>query len=128
MSWDWLPATRADLQILWSYVLGQTEHITMMGERTMALVDDLVARLSAATDELASDLEALRQEVAGLDENVAAKFEPLVSRLEAMGRDPENPVPGTEGEAADATEAVQAPGGGTEVTNPTPGAQDNPNA
>lgn len=77
---------------LWSYVLDQTDEIATLGER-MAATDDLVARLDAATNELASDLSALRDEVANLDAGVAAKFEPLVSRLEALGADPSNPVP-----------------------------------
>ena len=82
----------ARFKSLWSYVLDQQRYITMMGER-MAATDDLVVRLDAATNELAADLAALRDEVAGLDAGVAAKFEPLVSRLEALGQDPTNPVP-----------------------------------
>jgi hypothetical protein len=96
MSWtDWLPATRGDLKNLWSYALDQTDHITKLGER-MAATDDLVARLDTATNELASDLAALRDEVANLDAGVAAKFEPLVNRLEALGADPADPVPAPE--------------------------------
>lgn len=100
----------ARFQSLWSYVLDQTEMITMLGVRVTA-TDDLAARLNAATNELAADLQALRDEVAGLDAGVAAKFEPLVSRLEAMGVDPANPVPDPE------------PAPGTDVTNPTPGSE-----
>lgn len=59
----------------------------------MSAVDDMVARFGAATDEIAADLQALRDEIAGDDAAVAAKFEPLVSRLEALGQDPANPVP-----------------------------------
>jgi hypothetical protein len=62
-------------------------------EHWMATTDELVARFAAATDEIASDLEALRGEVALLDAGVAAKFEPLVARLEGLGADPANPVP-----------------------------------
>lgn len=61
--------------------------------KTMATIDELVVRLGAATDEIASDLDTLRAEVANLDPAVAAKFEPLVARLEALGADPTNPVP-----------------------------------
>lgn len=106
---------------LWSYVLDQTEHITTLGERIMTATDDLAARLNAATNELASDLAALRDEVANLDGAVAAKFEPIVSRLEAMGTDPADPVPAPE-------EPVNPGLPEGETVNPTPGAQDNPNA
>lgn len=85
----------ARFESLWSYVLDQTEHITMLGARVTA-TDDLANRLNLATNELAADLQALRDEVAGLDAGVAAKFEPLVARLEAMGTDPANPVPDPE--------------------------------
>ena len=128
MSWrEWLPATQGDVKNLWSYVLDQTDHITRIGEITMARVDELRARLAAATDELARDLEDLRGRLAQQDESLAAELEPMVSRLEAMGRDPENPVPdapaggGNDGSAG-------TPGGGTDVLNPTPDAADNPDA
>jgi hypothetical protein len=98
MSWDyWLPATRGDLQNLWSYVMDQTEYITRIGEATMARVDELRARLAAATDEIARDLEDLRGRLAQQDEALAAELEPMVARLEQMGQDPENPVPDADG-------------------------------
>jgi uncharacterized coiled-coil protein SlyX len=62
-------------------------------EEKMAATDDLVTRLGTATDEIASDLADLRDQVANLDPAIAAKFEPLVARLEAMGQDPADPVP-----------------------------------
>jgi hypothetical protein len=131
MTWDdWLPATRADLKrdtkSLWDYVLSQTEHITRIGEITMARVDELRARLAAATDELARDLEDLRGRLAQQDESLAAELEPMVARLEQMGQDPSNPVP--DAPAAGGSDGSDVtPGGGTEVVNPTPGADDNPN-
>lgn len=100
---------------LWSYVLDQTEHITQLGVRVTA-TDDLAARLNTATNELASDLAALRDEVAALDGDIAAKFEPLVSRLEAMGADPADPVPAPEPAPVD-------PNAPVDVTNPTPGSE-----
>jgi hypothetical protein len=130
---DWLPATRGDLRRLWSYVLDQTEHITTIGDVVMARVDELRTRLAAATDELARDLDDLRGRLAQQDEALAAELEPMVSRLEAMGRDPENPVPDAEpvnpGVPAGETDADgnPLPADGTEVVNPTPGAEDNPN-
>lgn len=107
---------------LWSYVLDQTEHITRIGEITMARMDDLAARLNEATNELASDLQALRDQVAQLDEGLAAQFEPMVARLEAMGADPADPVP-----APEPPVNPGVPEGETDVVNPTPGAVDNPN-
>jgi hypothetical protein len=132
MSWDyWLPATRSDLKNLWSYVMDQTEHITRIGEITMARVDELRARLAAATDEIARDLDALRARIAQQDEALAAELEPMVARLEQMGADPQNPVPdapadGGTGQPADGsgTGTGGAVGGG-DVVNPTPGAEDN---
>jgi len=124
MSWRWLPATRGQVESLWSYVLDQTEHITMIGERTMARVDELRERLASATDELARDLEDLRGRLATQDEALAAELEPMVARLEAMGADPADPVPA----APEAPANPGVPEGGTDVVNPTPGAADNPNA
>lgn len=104
MSWWPWPSKRSvqrRFQHLWDHVIEQTEVTTRalleMREK-MATTDELVARFGAATDEIARDLQALRDEVAGGDAAVAAKFEPLVSRLEAMGADPENPVPDPEPE------------------------------
>lgn len=59
----------------------------------MSRVDDVIADLNTATDEIANDLDALRQQVSGLDAVTAEKFQPLVDRLRALGADPENPVP-----------------------------------
>jgi hypothetical protein len=128
VNWDdWLPASRGELKNLWSYVLDQTDHITRIGEITMARVDELRARLAAATDELARDLEDLRGRLAQQDEALAAELEPMVARLEQMGQDPENPVPDAPADGGNDGSAG-TPGGGTEVVNPTPGAEDNPNA
>jgi uncharacterized coiled-coil protein SlyX len=62
-------------------------------EQSMSRVDDVIADLNTATDEIANDLDALRQQVSGLDAVTAEKFQPLVDRLRALGADPENPVP-----------------------------------
>lgn len=96
--WPWPSkhSVRRRFQELWDYATEQTEATSralLEMRESMATTDELVARLGAATDEIASDLQALRDEVAGLDGAVAAKFEPLISRLESMGQDPENPVP-----------------------------------
>jgi hypothetical protein len=134
--WDWLPATKGDLKNLWSYVLDQTEHVTRIGEQTMARVDELRTRLNAATDELARDLDDLRGRLARQDEALAAELEPMVARLESMGQDPKNPVPDAPaptpapagGDADTGTGGPVGPGVGTDVVNPTPGAEDNPSA
>lgn len=34
---DWLPATRVDLRLVWTYMLGQTEHMTKLAERVAEL-------------------------------------------------------------------------------------------
>jgi hypothetical protein len=136
---DYLLVTRGELhrrlRDLWDYVMSQTDQITMMGEHVMARVDELRTRLAAATDEIARDLEDLRGRLAQQDEALAAELESMVARLEAMGQDPQNPVPdapadggpvgGDSGTGTDA-EGNPLPGDGTEVVNPTPGAEDNP--
>lgn len=62
-------------------------------EHEMSQVDDVLAALNAATNEVAEDLERLREEVANMDATTAEKFVPLVDRLRALAVDPENPVP-----------------------------------
>lgn len=89
-------ATRRDLSQLWDAVTAEVEATTrslLEMRKHMASTDELVARFAEATDEIASDLSALRDEVAGLDGSIAAKFEPLVSRLEGLGANPADPVP-----------------------------------
>jgi hypothetical protein len=34
---DWLPATRLDLRLVWTYMLGQTDHLTKLAERVAEL-------------------------------------------------------------------------------------------
>jgi hypothetical protein len=53
-------------------------------------------RVNAATNEIASDLQKLRDKVAAgtqLSAEDAAVLDAAASKLEAMGVDPENPVP-----------------------------------
>lgn len=79
----------------------------------------LVAALNSATDEVANDLQALRdqvaQAVADKDEAVRAAvegalegFDAPIARLQALGADPEEPVPGED------------TSGGTEVEDGSP--------
>lgn len=70
----------------------QLDHLQLRSS-LMASVDELRERLAAATDELARDLDDLRGRLASQDEALAAELEPMVARLEAMGADPQNPVP-----------------------------------
>lgn len=99
--WPWPTRQQVNdaLYRLWVQHVSETEATTLSLQEMrneMASTDEIVARLGSATDELARDLAALRDEVAGSDAAIAAKFEPLVSRLEQMGADPENPVPDPE--------------------------------
>lgn len=69
------------------------EAMSRMKGELMAESDNLVSRFDAALNELASDLASLRDEVAGSDAAISAKFAPLIARAEALGADPQNPVP-----------------------------------
>ncbi len=71
---------------------------------TVTRADDLIARLNAATDDLAGDLARLRDDLrealagtdAAADAAVAAvldRFEQPISRLSALGADEADPVP-----------------------------------
>jgi uncharacterized coiled-coil protein SlyX len=62
-------------------------------EQHMSRVDDVIADLNTATDEIATELEQLRGDVANVDTVTADKLTPLVERLRGLGADPENPVP-----------------------------------
>lgn len=69
------------------------ERRTSVLEYRVTATDDVIAQLNTATDEIARDLQDLRDQVAGGDAAAAAKFQPLIDRLTALGQDPENPVP-----------------------------------
>lgn len=62
-------------------------------ELDVSQVDEVLTALNEATNDIAEDLDRLRDEVANSDATTAAKFEPLVGRLRALAVDPENPVP-----------------------------------
>jgi hypothetical protein len=93
----------------------------------MASAADVARRIDAATNEVASDLQAARDALQSLRDSVETdkqaavdqalgSLDTSISRLEELGRDPQNPVPdpGTGG----GTEPT--PSDGTDVTNPTP--------
>lgn len=128
----WLSAPWSALSDLQRDVARLQMQFLEMRSHLMARVDELRERMAAATDELARDLEDLRGRLAAQDEALASELEPMVARLEAMGRDPQNPVPDAEpvnpGVPAGETDELgnPLPADGTEVVNPTPGAEDNP--
>lgn len=62
-------------------------------EQSMSQVDDALADLNNATNDVAEDLERLRDEVAAFDAGTAEKIQPIVERLRSLAVDPENPVP-----------------------------------
>ena len=62
--------------------------------------DAAIQQLDEATNEVASDLQALRDEIAGgsaISEANLAVLDAKIARLKALGADPENPVPAVEG-------------------------------
>jgi hypothetical protein len=82
----------------------------------MSATDDMLAKLDEATNTLASELAALRDEVSGGDTATAQKFQPLLDKLTALGQDPANPVPTDPGTPASDSPAVpEQPGDGTTV-------------
>ena len=78
--------------------------LTQQGAQLMSLTSDLNAKMTAldeATDEIAADLEALRNQVAGgvtpADaEALVATLDMKIARLKELAKDPENPVPPVE--------------------------------
>lgn len=59
---------------------------------------DLVDRLNNATNEIATDLQKLRDQISGglskeEAEVVVASLTPIIEQLEALGTDPTDPVP-----------------------------------
>lgn len=77
----------AELQALKEAVMTQADTIRA-----------LAGRLDAATNEIATDLKALRDKVAEgtVTEADLAPLDATITRLEALGADPENPVPDVE--------------------------------
>jgi hypothetical protein len=61
----------------------------------MAAFADELAALDAATNDIATELESLRDQIAASDANAAAQLDPLVQRLRSLASNPDNPVPDT---------------------------------
>jgi hypothetical protein len=111
--------------------------ISDMEGRLMATAEEFATRLNTATDEIASDLQALRDQLQSVRDEIPAaqqaavdsalaQLDAPIARLEALGQDPANPVPDSGG-----TEPQPAPeptpgDGGTDVVNPTVDADGNP--
>jgi prefoldin subunit 5 len=79
----------------WHRALQRLNHLINRLEITVTAVDDAVQQLNEATDEIARDLEALREEIQAGDTAAAEKLTPIIGRLQALGQDPANPVPPT---------------------------------
>lgn len=65
--------------------------VTLM-EAKMADLASVLAELDAATDELAAELENLRDDIAQHDTGLANQLTEKVVRLRALAKDPESPV------------------------------------
>lgn len=59
----------------------------------MASFADELAALDAATNDIAAELESLRDQIASSDAGAAAQLDPLVQRLRSLASNPDNPVP-----------------------------------
>lgn len=81
--------------------------IDRLRETIVATAAELIAAFNAATDEVASDLQTVRDQLATAlaDQDQAvqdavnaalAGFDAPLARLQALGQDPENPVPAPE--------------------------------
>jgi hypothetical protein len=78
----------------------------------MTEFDDLVERLNVATNEVASELAQLKSDLSSNDlssADAAARLEPLVSRLEDMSKDPNNPDPGANTDPTTTTDPTNSP-------------------
>jgi hypothetical protein len=100
------------------------EGFNRLESQIMASKEEVLGRLDSATNEVAADLTDLRDRLqqAIVDKDQAVQdavnavlgdFDAPISRLEAIGQDPANPVPDPE------PTPEPTPGDGTDVTNPT---------
>jgi hypothetical protein len=110
--WSWIAEPwsrdRGEFEIKLLRKIDQlSRHIEHMEELIMATTAEIIARLDAATNEVAADLQAVRDALtaalvdvdaakrAAVDEALAQLDAPI-ARLEALGADPANPVPDPE--------------------------------
>lgn len=110
----------ADMAAVRLGVLGLPTRLTRLENIIMATAEDLAARIDAATNEVASDLKAVRDELAAVaaaaevDKQAAvdaalAKLDAPIARLEALGADPADPVPAPEPADEPADEPAPTP-------------------
>lgn len=86
---------------------------------TLAQFEAALARIDAATTDIAADLQALKDQIAGaglsseVESEVLAKLEAAASKLEGIGGSVENPVPDETtpdtGEGTEPTETEEQP-------------------
>lgn len=68
-------------------------------EYRMALTDQALADLDAATNEVAAELDDLKAQLSGADQAVADRITAAATRLRGLAADPDNPVPPADGGA-----------------------------
>jgi uncharacterized coiled-coil protein SlyX len=75
-------------------LLGQWFHarLTTLEDR-MALTETALADLDQATNEIADELDELRNQLTETDATVASQIGAAAARLRGLAADPENPVP-----------------------------------
>lgn len=118
---DWMVAPWTTLSDIQAQICRLQLQVLDIKGMVMATAEEFAARLDNATNELASDLQAVRDDLAAaladvdaekqaaVDEALA-KLDGPISRLEALGADPADPVPSGDGGGTDT-----APGGLPEV-------------
>ena len=62
-------------------------------EYRMALSDQALADLDAATNEVAAELDEVRAQLTNADQAVADRVTAAAARLRGLASDPQNPVP-----------------------------------
>jgi predicted nucleic acid-binding Zn-ribbon protein len=82
--------------------LAQENH--QLKENLMATAEEFAQRLDVATNEIAADLQSLRDQLQAVRDQIPAaqqaavdtalaQLDAPIARLEALGQDPQNPVP-----------------------------------
>jgi predicted nucleic acid-binding Zn-ribbon protein len=80
------------------------QKMTQMEGTLMATAEEFASRLDTATNEIASDLQALRDQLQAVRDEIPAaqqaavdsalaQLDAPIARLEALGQDPADPVP-----------------------------------
>lgn len=93
-----------DLAVLRADVARHELSFIELRSTIVATAEEFATRLNAATDEVAADLQSVRDELRAALEGVETsnqaavdaalgKLDAPIARLEALGQDPQNPVP-----------------------------------